>query len=484
VFLNLKLEMNKQFINGEWIDAIDKQTYNLINPATEETIVEISFANAKDAATAIDAAHEAFKTWSKTTPYTRAEILKKAASYLRENLIAIAKDMVNESGKPFAEAKGEWTVAANLFEWYAEECKRAYGKVIPTNRLDKRSSVIWQPMGVIGIITAWNFPAYNPARAWAASLAAGCTVVAKPSEDTPLSAFHMVNALVHAGLPKGVLNLLIGDAALIGDEMLSNPKLKKISFTGSTRVGKILMDGASRTHTKLSLELGGNAPVLIFDDVDVDAIAKATSSARFRNNGQVCIAPQRFYVHKNIYEKFSEAVTKYVAKLKVGNGFEEGVNVGPLITKKQKESVVELLEKSRSENAEILTGGNTPAHLQKGYFLRPAVVDNLSQSSVLARNEIFGPVLPLFSFDDLDDAIEKANDTEYGLAAYVFTNNIKTSVHASERLEFGMIGINEWAPHSTELPFGGWKQSGQGHESGSEGLYEYMEKKLISIGSL
>jgi succinate-semialdehyde dehydrogenase / glutarate-semialdehyde dehydrogenase len=478
------MNMNNQFLNGEWVDSIDRQSYTLINPATEDIITSINFANAKDAQVAIDAAHDAFKTWSKTTPYTRAEILKKAANYLRENIAAIAKDMVLESGKPFAEAKGEWAVAANLFEWYAEEAKRAYGKVISTNRLDKRSSVIWQPMGVIGVITAWNFPSYNPARAWAAALAAGCTVVAKPSENTPLSAFHMVNALVHAGLPKGVLNLLIGDAASIGDEMLSNPKLKKISFTGSTRVGKILMDGASRTHTKLSLELGGNAPVLIFDDVDVNAIAKATSVARFRNNGQVCIAPQRFYIHKNIYEQFSEAVTKYVAQLKVGNGFEEGVNVGPLITKKQKQSVVDLLEKAKSEKAVILTGGNVPANLSKGYFLQPAVVANLEQSSVLARNEIFGPVLPLFSFDDLDDGIAKANDTEYGLAAYVFTNNLKTGIHASERLEFGMVGINEWAPHSTELPFGGWKYSGQGHESGSEGLYEYMEKKLISIGGL
>ncbi|MBS1914824.1 MAG: NAD-dependent succinate-semialdehyde dehydrogenase [Bacteroidetes bacterium] len=476
--------MNNLFINGEWLDASDKKTYDLINPATEEIIAPISFATAKDAQAAIDVAHEAFKTWSKTTTYTRAEILKKAASYLRENITEIAKDMVNESGKPFAEAKGEWAVAANLFEWYAEEGKRAYGKTIPANRLDKRSITIWQPMGVIGIITAWNFPAYNPARAWAAALAAGCTIVVKPSENTPLSAFHIVKALQQAGLPNGVVNLLVGDAVAIGDEMLSNPKLKKISFTGSTRVGKILMDGASRTHTKLSLELGGNAPVLIFDDVDVDAIAKATSVARFRNNGQVCIAPQRFYVHKNIYHQFAGLVTKYVSQLKVGAGFEEGVNVGPLITKRQKENVVDLLGKTKSENAEILTGGNTPSHLQKGYFLQPAVVANLKQSSVLAHYEIFGPVLPLFSFDDLDDAIEKANDTEYGLAAYLFTNNLKTSIHASERLEFGMIGINEWAPHGTESPFGGWKQSGQGHESGSEGLYEYMEKKLISIGGL
>ncbi|MBS1600219.1 MAG: NAD-dependent succinate-semialdehyde dehydrogenase [Bacteroidetes bacterium] len=476
--------MNQLFINGVWIDAVDKRQFDLLNPATEDVIGQMSFANGKDCHIAIDAAATAFKTWSRTTAYVRADILKKAATYIREHIEPLAKDMVSESGKPLAEAKGEWTVAANLFEWYAEEAKRAYGKIIPTNRPDKRSSVIWQPMGVIGVITAWNFPAYNPARAWAAALAAGCTVVAKPAEDTPLSAFHMVNALNHAGIPKGVMNLLIGDAAAIGDAMLDNPLLKKISFTGSTRVGKLLMDGASRTHTKLSLELGGNAPVLIFDDVDVDAIAKAAATARFRNNGQVCIAPQRFYIHKNIYKEFSSLVTKYVSALKVGGGFEEGVNVGPLITKKQRDSVLSLLEKTKKENGVILTGGDVPSQPAKGYFIRPAVVSGLDQNSSLARQEIFGPILPLFSFDDIDDAIAKANDTEYGLAAFVFTNNLKTAVHVSERLEFGIVGINEWAPHGTESPFGGWKYSGQGHESGSEGLYEYMEKKLISIGGL
>ncbi len=475
---------NKQYINGEWVEALSRNRIDLINPATEEVLTSISFGDQKDAYLAIDAAAEAFKTWSKTTPYYRAEILKKAANYLRENLDKIAHDMVLESGKPLLEARGEWTVAANLIEWYAEEGKRAYGKVIPTNRIDKRSSVILQPMGVIGIITAWNFPSYNPARAWAAALAAGCTVVAKPSENTPLSAYHLTNAFITAGLPAGVLNLLIADAAPVGEAMLDDSRVKKISFTGSTRVGKILMDGASHTHTKLSLELGGNAPVIIFDDVEVDAIAKAASIARFRNNGQVCVAPQRFYIHKNIYDQFTEAVTKYVAQLKVGSGFEDGVNVGPLITSKQRDSVYELLAKTKAENATILTGGHQPSHLDKGYFMQPAVVANLNQSSVLAQNEIFGPILPVFSFDDLEDALAKANDTEYGLAAYAFTNNLNTAIKVSEGLEFGIIGINEWAAHGTELPFGGWKYSGQGHESGSEGLYEYMEKKLISIGGL
>jgi acyl-CoA reductase-like NAD-dependent aldehyde dehydrogenase len=471
-----------QYINGQWVPAIDNGTYQLINPATEEVLETISYANAKDCIAAIEAAQQAFTSWSKTNPYTRAAILKKAADIIRDRVDTLAKDMVLESGKPLAEAKGEWQVAANLFEWYAEECKRSNGKTIVTNRPDKRSYTIWQPMGVIGVITAWNFPAYNPARAWAAALAAGCTVVAKPSESTPYAGVHMAKALIDAGLPAGVLNLLIGEAAAIGEAMLNHPHLKKISFTGSTRVGKLLMDAASRTHTKLSLELGGNAPVLIFDDVAVDALAKAASIARFRNNGQVCIAPQRFYVHKNIYQQFSEAVAGYVAQLKVGSGFEEGVSLGPLITQKQQQTVQQLLDTAKAEGANILTGGNPAGG--KGYFIQPAVVANLNQQSSLARNEIFGPVLPLFEFDTFEDAIAKANDTEYGLAAYVFTNNIKTAMHASEQLHFGMVGINEWAPHGTESPFGGWNYSGQGHESGSEGLYEYMEKKLVSFGSL
>jgi len=477
-------DMNKLFINGEWVDALGGKTMELVNPATEEVIATLPYADAADCHAAIDIAHRAFPEWSGTTPYIRAAILKKAADHMRDHLAELAKDMVRESGKPLAETKGEWMVAAGLFEWFAEEAKRAYGRVIPTSRKDKRSTVIYQPMGVIGVITAWNFPAYNPARAWAAALAAGCTVVAKPAESTPLSAFHMVNALVAAGLPKGVLNLLIGDAAAIGDAMLDNPVLRKISFTGSTRVGKILMDGASRTHTKLSLELGGNAPVLIFGDVDVDAIAQSAAVARFRNNGQVCVAPQRFYVEQSIYHEFAEKLTRYVRALKIGEGFEEGVNIGPLITRRQRDSVLDLLEKAREQQATVLTGGGRPAGREKGFFIEPAVVTGLDQSSVLATNEIFGPVLPLFTFDGLDDAIAKANDTPYGLAAYVFTNNLQTAIHAAERLEFGIVGINEWAPHGTEAPFGGWKSSGQGHEGGSEGLYEYLEKKLISIGGL
>jgi acyl-CoA reductase-like NAD-dependent aldehyde dehydrogenase len=476
--------MNQLFINGSWVDAKGGGHFDLVNPATEEKIKEISNGAAADCHLAIDAASLAFGAWSKTTAYQRAAILKKTADTIRVNVEEYAYDMVIESGKPLAEAKGEWAVAANLFEWYAEECKRSYGKTIPAVRADKRMMVIWQPMGVVGVITAWNFPAYNPARAWAAALAAGCTVVAKPSEATPLSAMHMANALTGSGLPPGVMNLIYGDAPAIGNAMLANPLLKKKRFTGSTRVGKILMDGASKTHTRLSLELGGNAPVIIFDDVDVEALAKTAVAGRIRNNGQVCIAPQRFYVHKKIYDRFAAAVTKHVQQLKSGNGFEDGTQLGPMITKAQRDSLIAIIEKAKEEIALVLTGGKIPGDKTKGYFIEPAVITNLNQKSVLARQEIFGPVLPLFAFETFDEVIAMANDTEYGLAAYLFTNDLRTALLASEQLHFGMVGVNEWTPHGTEAPFGGWNQSGQGHESGAEGLYEYMEKKLISIGGI
>lgn len=473
--------MKKQYINGEYKDAVNGNVWNVINPATEEIICAVSYGYDADAKLAIDAAAEAFKSWSKISAWTRSEILKRTASIIRKNIPAYAKEMVMESGKPIAEAKGELNVAANLFEWFAEEAKRSYGKIIPSSRTDKRMQVIYQPMGVIGIITAWNFPAYNPARAWAAALAAGCTVVAKVSEYTPLSGMNLIAALHEAEIPKGVINLVNGEADKIGSELLNNPMVKKISFTGSSRVGKILMDGASKTNTKLALELGGNAPVIILDDVDVEHVAKMSVNHKFRNAGQVCIAPQRFYVHENIYEAFISAVTKLTAELKMGNGLDEQVRIGPLINKTQQEHVLKIVEEAKKQHNSILTGGEKS---EPGNFISPAVISVLNEKSGFLNTEIFGPVLPVIKFKTKEEVIEKANATPYGLAAYIWTNNLNDAIFVSENLEFGMIGINEFAPHATEAPFGGWKQSGIGHESGSEGLYEYMEKKLISIGGL
>jgi acyl-CoA reductase-like NAD-dependent aldehyde dehydrogenase len=472
------------FIDGHWTHAINQGIWNLINPGSEEVIREVSYGDGQDAVLAISAASNAFPSWSHTNCYQRAAILKKTADIIRQKVDVYSSDMVLESGKPKLEAMGEWMVVANLFEWYAEEAKRNYGRQIPANRSDKRMLVMQQPMGVIGIITAWNFPAYNPARAVAAAIAAGCTLVLKGSEYTPLSAIHLVNALVEAGIPKGVINLINGDAASIGEVMLSSVPLRKISFTGSTRVGKILMDGASKSNTRLGLELGGNAPVIITKNVEVAKLAKAAVTARFRNCGQVCVAPQRFYVQEDIYQEFSKQVVEHTKALLVGIGSIPETQLGPLINSQQRKNVIDIIDKAIQEGAHLETGGKIPSALKKGYFLEPAVFTSVKQGSILTKHEIFGPVIPLIPFAKLEQAITWANDTEYGLAAYAFTSNLEDSIHLSEELHFGIIGINEWAAHGTEGPFGGWKQSGQGHESGMEGMQEYMEKKLVSIGSI
>jgi len=469
------------YINGEFVSAQSGKTEPLINPATEEVIDEITWGDVHDCKAAIDAANTAFKTWSSTNVYQRSIILKKAADIIRANVIEYAKDTVMESGKPMAEAKGEWLVAANLFEWFAEEAKRAYGRIIPAARNDKRMMTIWQPMGVVGVITAWNFPAYNPARAWAAALAAGCTLVTKGSEFTASSANNIVKALVEAGLPAGVLNNINGDAASIGEEFLSNPFVKKISFTGSTRVGKILMDGASKTNTKLSLELGGNAPVIISHDVNIEALATSSVTAKLRNAGQVCVAPQRFFVHASVYDKFISIAADAITNIKVGYGWEADTNMGPLINQRQQQQVLSIIDHAKHAGASTIAG-NVPS--AKGWFVAPTILTNVDANTEAVNKEIFGPVMPIIAWEHKNDVIEWANNTPYGLASYVWTNNINDAFFFSESLEFGMVGINEWAPHATEAPFGGWKQSGIGHESGSEGLYEYMEKKLISWGNI
>lgn len=472
--------MRKQYINGEWCDAIDGATWDLQSPSTEEILDKVPYGNIADCKLAINAAAASFAEWKKTTPYFRAEILKKAANYIRVNAETFAKETAAETGKPMLEARGEWQVSANLFEWYAEEGKRSYGRVVPTNRADKRSSVIYQSLGVVGVITAWNFPAYNPARAVAAALAAGCSVVMRGSEFTPLSSFNMALALHEAGIPKGVYNLINTEPISAGAEMIDNPLLKKISFTGSTRVGKILMDGASKTATKLSLELGGNAPVIIEKDVDVEVIAKQALVAKLRNCGQVCVAPQRFYIHTDIFNRFVEIVKEDISNLKLGVNGGNVDFVGPLINKKQQEHSLKMIEEAKNEGALVHIGGEVS---EKGFFVHPALIE-ARQHHAFIKTEIFGPLMIVIPFQTKEEALEWANDTEYGLASYVFTNHIKTANFYAENLEFGMVGVNEWAAHGTELPFSGWKSSGIGHESGSEGLKEYMELKLISYGNM
>jgi succinate-semialdehyde dehydrogenase len=474
----------QQLIGGAWHDASNGGTWDVLNPATEEVVRTVPFGNGDDCALAIEAATNAFPVWSAKTAYERAALLRNAAELIRDRAADLARTTVLESGKPILQAKGEWGVAADLFEWFAEEAKRAYGRWVPSRSAAKRQLVIRQPVGVVGLITAWNFPAYNVARAAAAALAAGCTIVIRPSEYTPLTAMEMVNILLEAGVGDGTVNLVNGEPESMGQEMLRNPKCAKIHFTGSQRVGKLLMDGASKSVKRLSLELGGNAPVLIFPDVDLEKVAASAVTAKFRNSGQVCISPQRFLVHSQIAQQFTNQVTSHVSKLRMGDGLAAESNVGPLINARQRDRVEEMVQQSETAGARIALGGKRPASLPRGYFYEPTVVTNVEQETPLFQAEIFGPVLPIATFDDANAAIELANRTRYGLAAYVWTNDLRAAIRTAERLEFGMVGVNEWTPQSTEVPFTGWKESGIGRESGAEGLDEYLETKLIAFGGI
>lgn len=474
----------RQRIGGEWCNANNGRTWDVLNPATEEVVQTVPFGDAEDCRAAIDAAACAFPLWSQKTAYERAAVLARAAGLMRERSAGLARTTVLESGKPLAQAKGEWGVAADLFEWFAEEAKRAYGRSVPSRNPAKRQWVIKQPVGVVGLITAWNFPAYNVARAGAAALAAGCTIVIRPSEYTPLTAIEMVNVLVEAGVEPGVVNLVNGEPHSMGQEMLRNPACAKIHFTGSPRVGKLLMDGASKTLTRLSLELGGNAPVLIFPDVDLDRLAASAVTAKFRNAGQVCISPQRFFVHQKIAQSFAERVTAMVSKLHLGDGLHAETDVGPLINARQRDQVEELVAAATTSGGDITTGGKRPPDRSRGYFFEPTVVTSLKADAPAIQSEIFGPVLPIVDFHDAEEAIAHANRTRYGLSAYVWTNDLRTAMRTAERLEFGMVGVNEWTPQSTEVPFAGWKESGAGRESGAEGLEEYLETKLIAFGGI
>ena len=474
----------QQHIGGQWVDAANGGTWDVLNPATEEVVATVPFGTAADCDRAIDAAHAAFDEWSHATAYERGAVLAKAAALIRADLDALGRTMVLESGKPLVQARGEWSATADLLEWFAEEGKRAYGRVVPSRAPTKRMLVLKQPIGVVGLITAWNFPAWNIARAGGAALAAGCPIVVRPSEYTPMTGMNLVRMLVDAGAPPGVVNLVNGDPGPMGQAMLAHPRLAKIHFTGSTRVGRLLMDGASKTVTRLSLELGGNAPVIVFPDVDLDQVVAGATAAKFRNGGQVCVSPQRFLVARDTAPAFADKVTTAVGALRVGAGLDADTQVGPLINARQRDRVEGLVAGARAAGARVAVGGGRPADRDKGYFYLPTVVTDIAPDAPLYREEIFGPVLPVSTFDGVDQAIALANQTRYGLAAYVWTNHLPTALRVAERLEFGLVGINEWTPHGPEAPFTGWKESGLGRESGAEGLEEYLETKLVAIGGL
>jgi succinate-semialdehyde dehydrogenase/glutarate-semialdehyde dehydrogenase len=473
--------LKRLYIDGKWGEADGKKTLGVINPATEEIIADIAYGGRAETRRALEAAHRAMPAWLKLTSWERGKVLKKTADLMRERADAIARTLTMEQGKPLAEAKAEILHSADTFEWFGEEGKRAYGDVIPNSAPGKRHMTLKHPVGVVGAISPWNFPITLQARKIAPALAAGCTIVCKPASQTPLCLIQLFEYMIEAGLPAGVANLVMGPAQEIADEFLENPICRKISFTGSTEVGKQLMRGAADQVKRISLELGGHAPFIVFPDADPEAVAKAAVVGKFRNNGQVCIAPSRFFVHKDVEKVFTEAAVEHARNLKLGNGLDAGIEVGPMFEKKALDNTVDLIDDAKRHGARILTGGSRSKRFDRGYFFEPTVLAGLHPEAKILIEEPFAPVMPLLDFSKLEDVIRAANNTRYGLAAYVFTNDLTVAWRMAEGLEAGIIGINDPVPATPQCPFGGMKESGLGRELAHEGLEAYLETKYISI---
>ncbi len=472
----------RMYIDGQWRDADDGKTLAVLNPADESTVADVAYGGRAEADRAIEAAARAFPAWRALAVSDRSKILKKTAELMRERADRIARTLTQEQGKPLAEARGEVLHSADTFEWFAEEGKRAYGRTIPPWNVAKRHYAIKHPVGVVGTITPWNFPAALPSRKIAPALAVGCTVVSKPAEQTPFTLILMHECLAEADLPPGVANLVMGSSRAIADAFFEHPAVRKISFTGSTEVGKELIRRSADGVKRLSLELGGHAPLIVFPDADVAQVAQAAVIGKFRNNGQVCIAPSRFYVHEKVAKDFTEAAVELTKKLKMGNGLEEGIQVGPMFEARALEKTASLIDDARSRGAEILTGGGRSSRFDKGYWFEPTVIRAVNGAMRIMTEEPFAPVMPLLDFSKLDDVIAAANNTPYGLAAYVFTNDLTIATRMAEGLEAGIIGINDPVPATPQCPFGGMKESGLGRELGSEGLDAYLETKYVSVG--
>jgi succinate-semialdehyde dehydrogenase/glutarate-semialdehyde dehydrogenase len=472
----------RMFLDGRWADADGGETLDVVNPADESVIARVAYGGRAEAERAIDAAARAMPDWRGRSVHERAKVLKSTADLIRARADRIARILTTEQGKPLPEAKAEVLHTADTFEWFAEEGKRAYGRVIPPWNVSKRHYAIKHPIGVVGTITPWNFPAALPSRKIAPALAVGCTVVSRPADQTPLTLIAMFECLEEAGLPAGVANLVIGEPRAVADAFFERPEVRKVSFTGSTGVGKELIRRSADGVKRLSLELGGHAPLIVFPDADVEQVAQAAVIGKFRNNGQVCIAPSRFYIHEKIGKDFVEASVEKAKALKLGNGLEEGVQVGPMFEARGMEKAQRLIDDARSRGAQVLTGGARSTRFDRGYFFEPTVLRGLDRSMAILTEEPFAPVMPLLDFAKVDEVIAEANDTPYGLAAYVFTNDLTIATRMAEGLEAGIIGINDPVPATPQCPFGGMKESGLGRELGMEGLDAYLETKYVSIG--
>lgn len=471
------------YVGGNWVGGNGTATFDVLNPATGEKLATLPEMGAAETAAAIDAAYKAQAPWAARPAKERSAILRKLHDLMIANADELAAILTAEMGKPLADARGEILYAASYVEWYAEEAKRINGETIPAPSADKRMLVIKQPVGVVGTITPWNFPSAMIARKVAPALAVGCTVVSKPAEQTPLSALALAVLAEKAGVPAGVFNVVIGtDGPAIGKELCFNPKVRKISFTGSTEVGRILMRQCSDQIKKVSLELGGNAPFIVFDDADVDAAIEGALVSKYRNAGQTCVCANRIYVQSKIYDTFAEKLAAKVRQLSVGNGFEAGVAIGPLIEEAAIDKVEAHIADAVSKGARVVAGGKRVDG--KGTFFSPTILTGVDRTMKVAREETFGPVAPLFRFETVEDVIAQANDTEFGLAAYFYAADLKKVWKVAEALEYGMVGINTGLISSEAAPFGGIKQSGMGREGSTHGADDYLEIKYLCMGNI
>jgi succinate-semialdehyde dehydrogenase / glutarate-semialdehyde dehydrogenase len=470
------------FIDGTWQDAKSGKTLPVQNPATLETITEVSHGDERDAEQAVRAARQAFSDWSGKTARERSQFLYAAYEKMKEQKEELAVILTTEQGKPLKEARAEIDSAASYFLWYAEEANRLYGEIIPSSNKHKRLMVIPQPIGVVAAITPWNFPASMITRKLAPALAAGCTVVLKPAPETPLTAYRIVKILEEVGIPPGVVNLVTGDAVSIGQCWMNHPDVRLITFTGSTEVGRLLMKGSADQVKKLSLELGGHAPVIVFEDADLDLAAELTLASKFRNCGQTCICANRVYVQQSVWDAFLDKLTAKVKRLSIGIGTEETTDIGPLINEEAVRKVQDHLNDAVQKGASVLYGGKRWEGPHRGYFFEPTVLANVSKEMKVMNEETFGPILPLQPFAEEAEVIRQANDTPYGLAAYIFTDSLHRAYRVMEKLEYGIVGINDVFPAVAEAPFGGVKQSGLGKEGGKEGIFEFVELKYVSMG--
>ncbi len=480
---NAELLKNAGYINGEWTGSESDKRFEVTNAFSKEVICTLPDMGAKETSDAIEAANNSWSNWRSRTAKERAVILKKWFDLITNNQEDLAILMTAEQGKPLAEAKGEVTYGASFIEWFAEEGKRTYGDIIPTPANDRRILVIKQPIGVVAAITPWNFPIAMITRKCAPALAAGCPVVIKPAAETPLSALALAELADQAGIPKGVLNVVVGTkSSEIGLALTNSPIVRKLSFTGSTAVGKILTRNCADTMKKVSMELGGNAPFIVFDDADLDSSVAGAMISKFRNTGQTCVCSNRILVQEGIYDDFVSMLSEAVKTLNVGNGMEEGINQGPLINENALKKVQDHISDALGKGAVLVTGGKP--HSSGGTMFEPTIIGNVTTSMKVASEETFGPLAPIFKFSTEEEAIRMANDTEFGLASYFYTNDINRIWRVSEALEYGMVGVNEGVISNEVAPFGGVKESGLGREGSHYGIDDFLELKYICMAGL